>query len=359
MFEHHRPANVDDDRLHEFMGRAIADIGATLNAALVMIGETLGLYKAMAAAGPVTAEDLAARTGTARRYVQEWLAAQAAGGYVKYDSASGRFTLPPEQAFTLADESSPAYLPGAFQLVTSVLKDQPKITEAFRSGKGVAWHEHDPGLFEGTERFFRPNYAGHLIDEWIPSLDDVARKLDAGARVADVGCGHGASTLIMAEAFPNSEFVGFDYHEASIKQAQRRAAEAGLSDRVRFEVSAAKEYPGHHYDFVAFFDCLHDMGDPVGAAAHVRNSLRRDGTWMIVEPQAGDRIEENLNPIGRVFYAASTLVCTPASLAQEVGMALGAQAGEARLRDVVTKAGFSSVRRAAQTPFNMVLEARP
>jgi SAM-dependent methyltransferase len=359
MFEHHRPASVDDAKLQQFMGRAIGDIGATLNAALVMIGEELGLYRAMADAGPVTAADLAERTGTARRYVQEWLAAQAAGGYVTYDAMSKRFTLPPEQAFTLADEDSPAYLPGAFQLVTSMLKDRPKITEAFRSGRGVAWHEHDPGLFEGTERFFRPNYIGHLLDEWIPALEAVAPKLAAGARVADVGCGHGASTLIMAEAFPNSEFVGFDYHKPSIERARRKAADAGLGDRVRFEVSAAKEYPGRHYDFVAFFDCLHDMGDPVGAASHVRDSLSHDGTWMIVEPQAGDRIEENLNPIGRVYYAASTLVCTPASLAQEVGLALGAQAGEARIRDVVMKAGFSRVRRAAQTPFNMVLEARP
>jgi SAM-dependent methyltransferase len=243
--------------------------------------------------------------------------------------------------------------------VTSVLKDRLKVTEAFRTGRGVGWHEHDPGLFEGTERFFRPNYAGHLVDEWIPSLEAVPSKLEAGARVADVGCGHGASTLMMAEAFPNSEFVGFDYHKPSIDWARRKAAESGLDGRVRFEVSMAKQYPGRDYDLVAFFDCLHDMGDPVGAAAHVRESLRSDGTWMIVEPQAGDRIEENLNPIGRVFYAASTLVCTPASLAQEVGLALGAQAGEARLRDVVTKAGFSRVRRAAQTPFNMVLEARP
>jgi SAM-dependent methyltransferase len=359
MFEHHRPATVDDVKLQRFMARAIGDIGATLNAALVMIGEELGLYRAMADAGPVTAADLAEQTGTSRRYVQEWLAAQAAGGYVTYDSLSKRFSLPPEQAFALADDQSPAYLPGAFELVTAVLKDRAKITEAFRTGKGVAWHEHDPGLFEGTERFFRPNYAGHLVDEWIPSLESVAPKLEAGARVADVGCGHGASTLIMAEAFPNSEFVGFDYHKASIDRARRRAAESGFGSRVRFEVSTAKEYPGRNYDLVAFFDCLHDLGDPVGAAAHVHESLRPDGTWMIVEPQAGDRIEENLNPIGRVFYATSTLVCTPASLAQEVGLALGAQAGEARLRDVVTRGGFSRVRRAAQTPFNMVLEARP
>jgi 2-polyprenyl-3-methyl-5-hydroxy-6-metoxy-1,4-benzoquinol methylase len=352
-------ASIDETKLNEFMEKAIGDIGATLNAALVMIGEKLGLYKAMAKAGPLTAAELAARTDTAERYVREWLAAQAAGGYVTYDAVTGRFALPPEQAYALADDSSPNYIPGAFQLVTSVLKDQPKITEAFQTGKGVAWHEHDPGLFEGTERFFRPNYAGHLVEEWIPSLDGVAPKLEAGARVADVGCGHGASTLLMAEAFPNSEFVGFDYHRASIEVARRRAAEAGLSRRVKFDVASAKEYPGKNYDFVAFFDCLHDMGDPVGAASHVRDSLARDGAWMIVEPNAGDSVEENLNPIGRVFYAASTLVCTPASLSQEVGLALGAQAGETQLRKVLTSAGFSRIRRAAQTPFNMVLEARP
>ena len=350
---------VDDAKLHEFMFKAIGDIGATMNAALVLIGEKLGLYKAMAAAGPLTPAELAERTDTAERYVREWLSAQAAGGYVSYDAATGRFTLPPEQAFALADETSPAYLPGAFQLVTAVLKDQPKIAEAFQTGKGVGWHEHDPGLFEGTERFFRPNYAGHLVDEWIPALDGVEAKLEAGARVADVGCGHGASTILMAEAFPKSEFVGFDYHQASIDWARRVAAEAGLRNRVKFEVATAKDYPGRDYDLVACFDCLHDMGDPVGAASHVRTSLAQDGTWMIVEPFAGDRLEDNLNPVGRVFYSASTLVCTPASLSQEVGMALGAQAGEKRLREVVTSGGFTRVRRAAETPFNMVLEARP
>jgi 2-polyprenyl-3-methyl-5-hydroxy-6-metoxy-1,4-benzoquinol methylase len=311
----------------------------------------------MASAGPMTAAELAAKTGCAERYVREWLAAQAAGEYVAYDAATQRFTLPPEQAMALAFENSPAYLPGAFQLVTSLLKDEPKIAEAFRTG--VGWHEHDPGLFEGTERFFRPGYAAHLVGEWIPALGDMEARLRAGARVADVGCGHGASTILMAQAFPKSTFIGFDYHSGSIEWARGVAAKAGVSDRVTFEVASSKAYPGNDYDLVTFFDCLHDMGDPVGAAAHVRASLRPDGCWMIVEPMAGDKLEQNLNPVGRLYYAASTMVCTPASLSQEVGLALGAQAGETRLRDVVTKGGFTRFRRATETPFNMILEARP
>ncbi len=350
---------VDQTKLDGLMGRAVGDLGATLHAALVVIGEKLGLYKAMAGAGPLTSQELAQRTGTSERYVREWLAAQAAGGYVQHEAGTGRFLLTEEQAFVLANEDGPAYLPGAFQLATSVLKDEPKITEAFRTGAGVGWHEHDPGLFIGTERFFRPNYAAHLVSAWIPALHGVSEKLRKGGRVADVGCGHGSSTVIMAQAYPNSTFAGFDYHAPSIEIARKRAAAAGVADRVRFEVSAAKGYPGSSYDLVTFFDCLHDMGDPVGAAAHVHGTLHADGTWMIVEPNAGDQVVENMHPIGRVFYAASTLVCTPASKAQEVGLALGAQAGERRLSEVVKAGGFARIRRAAQTPFNIVIEARP
>jgi SAM-dependent methyltransferase len=278
---------------------------------------------------------------------------------VIYDAASERYTLPDEQAFALAVEGSPAFLPGAFQVAMAALRDEPKITEAFRTGKGVGWHEHDRDLFEGTERFFRASYNAHLLTSWIPALDGMDEKLRAGAKVADVGCGHGASTLIMAAAYPRSTFVGYDYHRPSVEWARGAAKRAGIDGRVRFEVAAAKEFPGRGYDLVAFFDCLHDMGDPVGAAAHVRQAVAAGGTWMIVEPFAGDRVEENLTPIGRVGYAVSTLVCTPASLAQEVGLALGAQAGEARLRRVAAEGGFSRFRRAAETPFNLVFEARP
>ena len=291
--------------------------------------------------------------------MREWLAAQAAGGFVTYDAGTQCYTLPNEQALALAVEDSPVYLPGAFQVVASVLRDEPRIAEAFRSGAGVGWHEHDPGLFEGTERFFRPNYAANLVSSWIPALQGVEGKLQAGARVADVGCGHGASTVLMAQAYPNSKFVGFDYHRPSVEHAWKAAAKAGVDDRVGFEVATAKGFPGTGYDFVAFFDCLHDMGDPAGAAAHVRKTLAPNGTWMIVEPFAHDRLEDNLNPVGRIFYSASTMVCTPASRAQEVGLALGAQAGEARMREVVTTGGFTYFRRAAETPFNLVFEARP
>ena len=350
---------IDQEKLGAFMGKAVGDLGATLSAALVIIGEKLGLYKAMAGASSMTSAELATKTGTAERYVREWLCAQAAGGYVDYDAASGRFRLNDEQAMVFADEQSPVFAQGGFQVLTAIFKDEPKITAAFRTGKGVGWHEHDPALFVGTERFFRPNYNANLTTSWIPALEGVERKLRAGAKVADVGCGLGTSTIIMAREYPRSTFVGFDYHEPSITRARAAAAEAGLGDRARFEVARAQDYPGTGYDLVAFFDCLHDMGDPVGAAAHVRGSLAPDGTWMLVEPFAGDRVEDNLNPVGRVFYSASTMVCTPASLAQEVGLALGAQAGEARLRDVVQQAGFTRFRRATATPFNLVLEVRP
>ncbi len=350
---------IDQGRLDEFLGRFVGDLGAALSAALVVIGDRLGLYRAMADGGAVTASELAARTGTDERYVREWLSNQAAGGYVSYDPNHEQFFLSPEQSLALAQEGSPAFVPGAFQLATALVKDGEKIEQAFVGGQGVGWHEHHDDLFSGTERFFRPGYAANLVSSWIPALDGVGDKLQSGARVADVGCGHGASTILMAQAFPRSEFVGFDYHDASIGHARAAAAEAGLDDdRVTFEVAAAKEYPGDGYDLVCMFDCLHDMGDPVGAAAHVLGSLAPDGTWLIVEPYAGDRLEDNLNPVGRVFYGASTLVCTPASRDQEVGLALGAQAGEARLREVVTAGGFTRFRRATETPFNLVLEAR-
>lgn len=349
---------IDEAKVNAFVGKAMGDIGSALTASLVVIGDKLGLYRAMAAAGPITPAELAARTETVERCVREWLDAQAAAGYVAYDPETRRYSLPPEHAVALTDESSPACVLGGFQGMTAAMRAEPKVAAAFRSGKGVGWHEHDPDLFVGVERFFRPGYNANLIGSWIPALDGVEAKLHAGARVADIGCGHGASTLILAKAFPRSTFVGFDYHRASIDRARERAAEAGVADRVRFEVASAKDYPGT-YDLVAFFDCLHDMGDPVGAARHVRTSLAPDGTWLLVEPYANDRVEENLNLVGRVFYSVSTLVCTQASLAQEVGLALGAQAGEVRLRDVVTQAGFSRFRRATETPFNLVLEARP
>lgn len=349
---------VDQQKLDRFLGQVVGEMGAAMNSALVLIGDKLGLYKAMAGAGPLTPGELAQKTGTDERYVREWLSAQAAGGFVTYDAASRTFTLPDEQAFALAVEDSPAYLPGAFQIISAVMKDVPKIMEAFRTGEGVGWDEHDAALFEGTERFFRPNYAAHLVAEWIPALDGVERKLKEGARVADVGCGHGASTMLMAQAYPNSTFVGFDYHGPSVGWARRAAARAGVRNAA-FEVATAKDFHGSKYDFVAFFDCLHDMGDPAGAARHVKEMLKEDGAWMIVEPFANGRLEENLNPVGRVFYSASTMICTPASRAQEVGLCLGAQAGEDRIRDVVMEGGFARFRRAAETPFNLVFEARP
>jgi SAM-dependent methyltransferase len=350
---------VDGDKLMGFVFRAVDEIGATLNTALVVMGDRLGFYRALAGAGPLTPVELAGRTGTAERYVREWLNAQAAGGYVEYHPDSGRYTLPAEHAVALTDESSPAYLPGFFQIALGSVHDSPRITEAAKTGAGIGWHDHVHDVHEGCERFFRPGYNANLVPAWLPALDGVVGKLQRGARVADVGCGHGASTIVMAKAFPASTFTGSDYHEGSIRTARERAEEAGVTDRVSFEVAPAASYSGRGYDLVTMFDCLHDMGDPVGAARHAHESLASDGTWMIVEPAAGDRVEDNLNPVGRAYYSFSTLLCTPASLSQDVGLALGAQAGEARIRDVVTSAGFSRFRRVSETPFNLVYEARP
>ena len=351
-------ATIDQRKLEEFMGHALGDIGSGISAALVMIGDKLGLYRALAA-GPATPAELARRTETTERNVREWLNNQAAGGYVSYDAATLTFSLTPEQATALADETSPAFLPGAFQIVAAAMRAEPRIANAFRTGAGLDWTEQDPILFDGTERFFRPGYAANLAQTWIPALDGVEDKLERGATVADVGCGHGASTIIMARAFPRSRFVGFDSHAGSIETARRRAREAGFADRVRFEVATAQDFPGAGYDLVACFDCLHDLADPAGAARHVRGALAKDGTWLLVEPFANDRLEENLNPVGRVFYGASTVFCVPCSLAGH-GPALGAQAGEAALRRIVVEeGGFSRFRRATETSFNIVLEARP
>jgi SAM-dependent methyltransferase len=352
------PAAIDPQKLEQFVFQAVGEVGATLNAALVVMGDELGLYRALAGAGPLTPAELADRTEMAERYVREWLNMQAAGGYVEYDPVTGRYTLPPEHAVALTDASSPAYLPGFFQIALGSVIDSPLITEAVRTGEGFGWHEHVHDVHEGCERF-RPGYNANLIDSWLPALDGVVDKLERGARVADVGCGHGASTILMAQAFPNSAFVGSDYHDDSIATARQRAADAGLADRVQFEAAPAGAYSGRGYDLVTMFDCLHDMGNPAGAAAHVYETLGPDGTWMIVEPAAGDNVEDNLNPIGRAYYGFSTLLCTPASLSQEVGLALGAQAGEARIREVVESAGFTQFRRAAETPLNFVFEVRP
>ena len=349
---------VDMDKLNGFIGQFVGDLGAAVHAGMVVIGERLGLYKALAVQ-PMTSAELAAKTNTDERYVREWLASQAAGGYVTYDKQTNKFGLSEEQAFTLANEDSPAYLPGAFQLALGSLTAVPRIAECFRTGAGMGWHEHDDGVFHGCEKFFRPGYAANLVSSWIPALQHVKEKLEAGARVADVGCGKGASTLLMAKAFPKSQFYGFDYHDKSIEAARDSARREGVADRVTFGVAKAKEFPGKDYDFVAVFDCLHDMGDPIGAATHVRQSLGKDGTWMIVEPFANDELKDNLNPVGRVYYSFSTLLCTPCSRSQEVGLCLGAQSGESNIRQVVTSAGFSRFRRATETPFNIVYEARP
>jgi 2-polyprenyl-3-methyl-5-hydroxy-6-metoxy-1,4-benzoquinol methylase len=349
---------IDETKLNDFVNKCVGDIGATLSSILVVIGDRLGLWKAMAAAGPVTATDLAKRTETSPRYIREWLDAQASAGYVTYDARTKQYTLPPEHVAVLADESSPAFFPGLFEVAAACWAATDKTTQNFRTGHGLEWGHQHPCLFQGTERFFRSSYIGNLVSAWLPALDGVKEKLEKGAKVADVGCGVGASTILMAQAFPNSRFYGFDYHEGSVELARKRAAAAGVADRVTFAVAKSTDFPGEGYDLVAFFDCLHDMEDPKGAAKRVSETIAKDGTWMIVEPFASDKVEENHNGVGRVFYSASTMLCVPHSLAFN-GPALGAQAGEARLRDVIAAGRFSRVRRATETPFNMVLEARP
>jgi SAM-dependent methyltransferase len=349
---------VDSNNMNEFLGRFVNDLGASVHAGMVVIGDRLGLYKALAQ-GPMTAAELAKKTNTDERYVREWAASQAAGRYLTYEPGTQRFGMTEEQVMTLAREDGPAFLPGAFELALGSLAAVPRITQAFRSGAGMGWFEHEESVFHGCEKFFRPGYAANLVTSWIPSLEGVNHKLTRGAKVADVGCGKGASTILMAKAFPQSEFYGFDYHDKSIELARAAAKQEGVTGRVTFDVAPAKRFPGSEYDFVSVFDCLHDMGDPVGAASHVRRAIKNDGSWMIVEPFANDDLQDNLNPVGRVYYSFSTLLCTPCSRSQEVGMCLGAQAGEKRMREVVNSAGFTRFRRATETPFNLVYEARP
>lgn len=349
---------LDPDKLMAFVFRAVDEIGATLNCALVVMGDRLGYYRALADGGPLGPAELAERTGTAQSYAREWLSAQAAGGFLDYEPASQTFSLSPELAVALTDESSPAYLPGFFQIAFGTVRDAARVVDAAPSGDGLGWHDHNSDVHDGCERFFRPGYNAHLLTEWLPALDGVVEKLENGARVADIGCGHGASTVLMAGAYPHTLFSGSDYHAGSIDIARTRAADAGVDGRATFEVAGADGFTGAGYDLVTTFDALHDMGDPVAAARRVHAALADDGTWMVVEPAAGDRLEDNLNPIGRAFYGFSTLLCTPASLSQEGGMALGTQAGPARIRDVTTAAGFTQFRIAAQTPFNNVFEIR-
>jgi 2-polyprenyl-3-methyl-5-hydroxy-6-metoxy-1,4-benzoquinol methylase len=351
--------NLDMTKLEPLLGTIVSELGAAANASLVLTGERLGLWQALAEHGPSTSAELAAKTGTRERYVREWLASQASSGFATYDAAADRFFLSPEQAAVFADEQSPVSMTGGFHSLAAVYEARPKLEDAFRNGHGIHWGDHSNCLFCGVERFYRSGYKASLVAEWLPALDGVVEKLERGAKVADIGCGHGVSTVLMAAAFPNAEFVGVDFHPASIEAARAHAREHGVDGNVRFEVGLAKDYAGAGYDLVTFLDCLHDMGDPVGAARHVRETLAPDGTWMIVEPMAQDRLEDNLTPVGRLYYAGSTMICVPTSLAQEMGAALGAQAGEARLREVVTGSGFTRFRRVVETPFNMILEARP
>jgi len=348
---------LNEEKLNELLGKVVTEMGAAANGPLVMLGDKLGLYKALYESGPMNSTELADETNTAERYVREWASAQAASGYISYDAESKSFSMTPEQAAVFGNPESPVFMTGAFYAITSVYTDAPKMEIAFQTGEGVAWGDHNTCLFCGTEKFFSPSYESNLVNNWIPALEGVDTKLKSGAKVADIGCGHAASTIIMAKAYPNSTFYGYDYHDKSIEQAKERAKEAGVTN-VSFEVTTAKTFPGEDYDFITFFDCLHDMGDPVGACAHVKKALKADGSCMIVEPFAHDTLEENLNPIGRAFYAFSTTLCTPCSLNQEVGLALGAQAGEKRLRDVATSAGFTQFKRATETPFNLIMEAR-
>ena len=348
---------MDHNKLMEFMGRVVTDMGATGAAGQVVIGHRLGLYQALAQ-GPATPEQFAARTGCNQRYLTEWLRGQAAGGYVSYDPATGEFSLTDEQAFALADPNGPN-VPAVFLIGLGYLRAEPQITEAFRTGAGVAWHEHHEDVFVGCDAFYRPGYVAELVPSWIPALDGVEAKLIAGGRVADLGCGLGSSSVLMAEAYPRTTVVGSDYHPESIELARKKAAEAGVGERVSFEVATAQTFTGTDYDLVTMFDALHDMGDPVGAAKRVREALAPDGTWLLVEPAAADNVEDNFNPVGRLYYAGSTFLCVPNALSQPGGYAMGAQAGEAAIRQVITDAGFTRFRRAAQSPFNLVYEIRP
>ncbi len=349
---------VDEAKLHDLLGRVVVDVGGTFQALSAILGDRLGLYRALLSVMPASPADVAREAGVGERYVREWLSAQAAGGYVTYDPESERFSLTEEQAFVLADPNG-MQAAAAFLVPVATATNIDRITEAVRTGAGFPWHAHDPALFEGTERFFRPGYVANLVSSWIPALDGVEDKLRAGARVADIGCGHGSSTLLLAAAYPASQIVGFDYHTPSVEQARRRAVDAGLADRVSFEAASAADFPGEGYDLVAIFDALHDMSDPLTAARHVRETLADDGTLLLVEPYANDRLEDNLNPVGRLYYGASTVICVAHSMTEEPRTALGAQAGEGRLAELLHEAGFSHVRRATETAFNMVLEARP
>jgi 2-polyprenyl-3-methyl-5-hydroxy-6-metoxy-1,4-benzoquinol methylase len=350
---------VDEGKLGEFVGQMLADLGGASSVAMVRMGDALGLYKTLHAEGPMTCAQLAKTTSVHERYLREWLSHQAASNYLAYEPETATFSLPPEQAMVFAEQDSPVYMMGGFDLVAAMLDNQPKVQAAFKSGGGVAWGHQAGCMFCAVARFFRPGYHNHLVKQWLPALDGVVEKLDRGARVADVGCGHGWSTVLMAKAFPKSQFIGYDFHPDSIEAARAHAEMHAVSANTRFEVGLAKDYPGTDFDLVTCFDCLHDLGDPAGAAAHIRRSLKPDGTWMIVEPMAGDSLEQNLNPVGRLYYAGSTMICLPTSLSQEVGAGLGAQAGEAKLREIIMSGGFGDVRRAAETPFNMILEARP
>ncbi|MPY75570.1 MAG: methyltransferase domain-containing protein [Alphaproteobacteria bacterium] len=350
---------VDEAKLNQFIGQMLGDLGGALSVPLVRIGDRLGLYKALNSDGPMTPAELATKTNVAERYAREWLSHHAASGYLTYDSKTGKFTLPPEQAMVFAEPDSPVYLQGGFDLAVTMMENQALLEPAFRSGKGVGWGEQSQCLFCAAGRFFRPGYHNSLVESWLPALDGVVAKLKRGATVADVGCGHGFSTVIMAKAFPNSTFIGYDFHAGSVEQAGLHAQQHGVTANTRFEVALASEFPGSDLDLVTFFDCLHDMGDPAGAARHVRQALKPDGSWMIVEPAAGDRLEDNLNPVSRLYYAASTMICVPTSLDQPVGAALGAQAGLKMLSSAISEGGFSNVRKAIETPFNMILEARP
>lgn len=349
---------LNETKLHDLLGKVVTEMGAAANGPLVTIGDKLGLYKKLSESGAMSSQQLADATHTAERYIREWASAQAASGYINYDAKNKTFSMTPEQTAVFGNAKSPVFMTGAFYAISSLYFDEPKLEKAFKSGDGVSWEDHNTCLFCGTEKFFSPSYEGNLVNNWLPALDGVVEKLKKGAKVADIGCGHAASTIIMAKAFPKSTFIGYDYHDKSIEQAKERAKDAKVTN-VTFKVATAKNYPGENYDFITFFDCLHDMGDPVGACAHTKKALKPDGTCMIVEPFAKDALEDNLNPIGRAFYAFSTMLCVPCSLNQEVGKALGAQSGEKRLKETITAGGFSKFKRATETPFNLILEARP